>query len=70
MKRLLVAIVFAATFSACHYGTDEAQKTLKANEQYKTDQAAFSVNRANVSAGETTNAAPADSLSADSSKVK
>lgn len=70
MKRLLVAIVFAATFSACHYGTNEAQNTLKANEQYKTDQAEFSVNRANASAGETANTAPADSSSADSSKVK
>ncbi len=70
MKRLLVAVVFAATFSACHYGTNEAQNTLKANEQYKTDQAEFSVNRANVSAGETANAAAVDTATADTSIKK
>jgi hypothetical protein len=50
MKKILVAFAFAASLSACHYGTDEAQKTLKANEQYKSDKADYSINRANVTA--------------------
>ena len=50
MKKLFIAIAFAATFSACHYGTAEAQKTLETNEQYKSEKADYSVNRANVTA--------------------
>lgn len=50
MKKLLIAIAFAATFSACHYGADEARKSLETNEQYKSEKAEYSVNRANVTA--------------------
>jgi uncharacterized lipoprotein len=57
MKKILFAFAFAATLSACHYGTEEAQNTLDANEKYKSEKADYSVNRANVKAEET--AAPA-----------
>ena len=57
MKKILVAFAFAASLSACHYGTNEAQKTLQDNEKYKTDQAGYSINRANVTAE-----APADAV--------
>ena len=50
MKKLLAIALFSFTVTACHYGTEEAQKTLKANEEYKTEQADYSVNRANVEA--------------------
>jgi len=50
MKKILVAFAFAASLSACHYGTNEAQKTIETNELYKTEQAGYSINRANVSA--------------------
>ncbi len=70
MKKLLVAIAFAATFPACHYGTGEAQKTLEMNQEYKGDKAGFSVNRANVTASESNVAAPADTAVADTSAKK
>ncbi len=60
MKKILIAFAFAASLSACHYGTEEAQKTIQTNDQYKTDQAAYSVNRANVSAS-----TPADTIVKD-----
>jgi hypothetical protein len=61
MKKILVAFAFAASLSACHYGTNEAQKTIETNELYKTEQAGYSINRANVSAeATTTEAATAD----------
>jgi len=50
MKKILVAFAFAATIGACHYGTEEAQKTLETNEQNKSEKADYSVNRANVKA--------------------
>ncbi len=50
MKKILVAFAVLASLSACHYGTEEAQKTLETNEQYKSDKADYSVNRANVKA--------------------
>lgn len=58
MKKILVAFAFAASLSACHYGTEEAQKTLETNEQYKSDKADYSVNRANVKAEGAAEAAP------------
>jgi len=67
MKKLFIAIAFAATFSACHYGTAEAQKTLETNEQYKSEKADYSVNRANVTAEEP--AAEVAPATADSSQV-
>ncbi len=58
MKKILVAFAFLASLSACHYGTEEAQKTLETNEQYKSDKADYSVNRANVKAEVAPEAAP------------
>jgi hypothetical protein len=60
MKKLLIAMAFAATFSACHYGADEAAKTLETNEQYKSEKAEYSVNRANVTASKEEAAPVAD----------
>lgn len=57
MKKILFAFAFAATLSACHYGTEEAKNTLDDNAKYKSEQADYSVNRANVKAEES--AAPA-----------
>ncbi len=69
MKKILVAFAFAASLSACHYGTDEAQKTLKANEQYKSDKADYSINRANVTAEADKEAAPVDTTAAVTAPV-
>ena len=52
MKKFLAILAVAGTLSACHYGTEEAQNTLKDNEKYKSDEAGYSVNRANVTATE------------------
>lgn len=64
MKKFIVAFVFAATLGACHYGNNEAQQTLEANEQYKSEKADYSVNRANVQAAagseDTATAMPVD----------
>lgn len=48
MKKLSIAALFIAALaiSACHYGQEEAKKTLERNEQYKSDKAEYSVNRA------------------------
>lgn len=62
MKKLLAIFIISASLTACHYGTEEAQKTLDANEQYKSENAEYSVNRANVSAADET--APADTVTA------
>ena len=66
MKKILVAFAFAASLSACHYGREEAQKTLETNEEYKSEKADYSVNKANVKAevAETPAAAPADTTAA------
>jgi hypothetical protein len=69
MKKILVAFAFAASLSACHYGTDEAQKTLKANEQYKSDKADYSINRANVTAEADKEAAQVDTTTAVTAPV-
>ena len=47
MKKTLSILGFAAIFASCHYGQDEARKTLQTNEEYKTDKKEYSVNRAN-----------------------
>ena len=46
MKKLIVSAFVLVTISACHYGQDEAKKTLERNEQYKNEKAEYSVNRA------------------------
>jgi len=55
MKKILAILAVAGTLSACHYGTEEAQNTLKDNEKYKSDEAGYSINRANVTATEEAN---------------
>ncbi len=69
MKKIVAILALAGTLSACHYGTEEAQNTLKDNEKYKSDESGYSINRANVTAGEESNS---DSTSAviDSAAVK
>lgn len=69
MKKMLLAFAVAATISACHYGVEEAKNTLDANEQYKSDKADYSVNRANVAA-EGAAPAAADTAAADTSAHK
>lgn len=64
MKKLLAIAVVALSLGACHYGTEEAQKTLETNSEYKAEKADYSVNHANVAAPEeaapAAEAAPAD----------
>ena len=67
MKKLVAILAISASLTACHYGTEEAQKTLDANEQYKSENADYSVNRANVSAAE--ESAPADTAAASTDTV-
>lgn len=46
MKKLVVSAFVIASLASCHYGQDEAKKTLERNEKYKNENAEFSVNRA------------------------
>jgi hypothetical protein len=50
MKKIavLLSLGLTLTFAACHYGTEEAQKTLETNQEYKNDKSEYSVNKANV----------------------
>lgn len=45
---LVAGLGLSLTFGACHYGTEEAQKTLETNKEYKEGKADYSINRANV----------------------
>ena len=47
MKKLAIAFTFVISLTACHYGQEEAQKTLKTNELYKSDKQDYSTNRGN-----------------------
>ena len=69
MKKIIAIIAVVGTLSACHYGTQEAQNTLKDNEKYKTDEAGYSINRANVAAAEE-NTADTAVVATDSAAVK
>ncbi len=72
MKKLTIALALVASLSltACHYGQEEAAKTLETNELYKGDKKDYSTNRGNDGvrpseetnkvAGTETTAAPAD----------
>ena len=64
MKRFLAIAIVAMTFTACHYGQDEAQKTLERNDLYKGDKAEYSVNRANGNEAPAEEAPAADSTAA------
>jgi hypothetical protein len=48
MKKITLALLFisAITVTSCHYGQEEAAKTLERNELYKGDKSEYSVNRA------------------------
>jgi hypothetical protein len=48
MKKSIIALsaLLVVLFSACHYGEDEAKKTIERNEQYKNENKDYSVNRA------------------------
>jgi hypothetical protein len=48
MKKLFTFAFALALLSltACHYGQDEARKTIEANEKYKSENKDYSVNRA------------------------
>lgn len=49
MKKLsiVLALVAGLSLTACHYGQEEAEKTLKANDLYKGDKKDYSTNRGN-----------------------
>ncbi len=48
MKKLLILLAFTSVLAACHYGVEEADKTLKANDEYKSGAGAdYSTNRGN-----------------------
>lgn len=49
MKKLTIALALLATLglSACHYGQEEASKTLETNDLYKGDKKEYSTNRGN-----------------------
>lgn len=48
MKKILFVFTLGAMLTSCHYGADDARKTLDTNEEYKTEKADYSVNSANV----------------------
>ncbi len=49
MKKLsiVLALVAGLSLTSCHYGQEEADKTLKANDLYKGDKKDYSTNRGN-----------------------
>lgn len=63
MKKAFAAALVIASLSSCHYGQEEAKKTLERNDQYKNEKADFSVNRAGEYAKEE-NTTKADTLTA------
>lgn len=48
MKKLAIAFatLSVCAITSCHYGQGEAKETLERNEQYKSEKADYSVNRA------------------------
>lgn len=60
MKKILIAALFIGSITACHYGQNEAKETLERNDQYKTDKADYSVNRAGEGGKMNATAAPAE----------
>ena len=49
MKKLTIALALVAGLSltSCHYGVEEATKTLETNDLYKGDKKDYSTNRGN-----------------------
>ena len=66
MKKLFIAALFisALSLTACHYGRQDAEKTLERNELYKGDKHEYSVNRAT----DGTEAAPAEAAADTTAK--
>jgi hypothetical protein len=70
MKKILCLLAVSAFLASCHYGVEEAHKTLNANETYKSDKKEYSVNRANPDGMEATAPSPAsEPAQADTSKT-
>jgi hypothetical protein len=69
MKKLAIAIATVSVFAltSCHYGQNEAKETLERNEQYKSEKADYSVNRAGGDAPKEEATAP---VAADSTSTK
>ena len=44
-SKVLAAALFAVTFSACHYGQEEAEETVERNKKYKSE--SYRVDREN-----------------------
>jgi hypothetical protein len=66
MKKTAIAFLsisaLALSLASCHYGENEAKETIERNEQYKTEKADYSINRAGDEAPKAeTTVAPADS---------
>ena len=73
MKKLsiVLALVAGLSLTACHYGQEEADKTLKANDLYKGDKKDYSTNRGNdgVRLGEETNKVAGAEVSTETAAV-
>ena len=69
MKKLAIALATVSVFAltSCHYGQGEAKETLGRNEQYKSEKADYSVNRAGGDAPKEEVAAP---VATDSTSTK
>jgi hypothetical protein len=46
MKKLVAAVFVTVSLASCHYGQEEAKKTLERNDKYKSDNADYSVHSA------------------------
>lgn len=57
---LFTIAALAISLASCHYGQDEAKQTLERNEQYKSEKADYSINRAGGDA-KAESATPVDS---------
>ena len=72
MKKLLILLAFTSALAACHYGVEEADKTLKANDEYKSGAGSeYSTNRGNdgvLPNSEVTSPADTTASIADSTK--
>jgi hypothetical protein len=70
MKKLAIAFATLSVFAitSCHYGQNEAKETLERNEQYKSEKADYSVNRAGSEASK--EEAPATPAVADTTAHK
>ena len=70
MKKVFAIAFVTISLSSCHYGREDAQKTLDANEQYKNEKSDYSTNRGNDGVRPENNQSAADSAKADTAKAK